>query len=277
MPTGHNTPETSGPAPKTVAAHGTAHRTGTAHPSTGAAHDDGEAALRDWEGLPPETSILIPTYTTPMNQPNHAWALLVQAVDITGDLDLGEELELFAGTWLANQPPADLVDGDLVVRITPLDDTVVAVDLDMLLACYGRWHRVGSWLHLGTAWPATLAPTAATVMGFYTGLIESTARQDTGPATGPPHGALRALLDAGLVRPGEEFLWERRNTSVRHTARIQADGTLTRTDGQVFATPTGAATTLCGYDQNGWGVFRRTSDGRTLGDLRTDLRARRGH
>lgn len=159
---------------------------------------------------------------------------------------------------------------------------MLAVDLEMLLACYGRWHRVGSWLHLGTAWPVTIAPTAAIVMGLHTDLTESTTRQDTRPSTwslagsARGGGALVALLDAGLVTPGEEFLWERRNTSVRHTARVQADGTLASADGQAFATPAGAASDLCGYDQNGWGVFRRASDGRALGDLRTDLRARRG-
>jgi hypothetical protein len=93
---------------------------------------------------------------------------------------------------------------------------------------------------------------------------------------GSNHGAISALLDAGLVKPGEEFLWERRNTGVRHIARIRADGAVVLADGRVFATPSGAATALGGYAQNGWGVFRRVSDGRSLSSLRTDLRTRRG-
>jgi hypothetical protein len=246
---------------------------------TDAAHIDGEAALRDWEGLPLETNILVPTFTTPMRLPAKTWALLVQAVDMTGDVDHGEELEIFAGGWLADQPPADLCDGDLVVRMTPPDDTVVAVDLEMLLAQHSRWRRVATWLHLGSAWPVIVAPTAATVMRLSTDVVELSARHDMGPATplvGSARGAVGALLDAKLVKPGEEFLWIRRNTGARHTARIRADGAFVLADGRVFATPSGAATALCGYDQNGWGVFQRVSDGRTLAGLRSDLRMRRG-
>jgi hypothetical protein len=167
------------------------------------------------------------------------------------------------------------------VRITPLDDTVVAADAEMLLARHGRWHRVGAWLHLGTAWPVILAPTAATVMNLSTDITELSARHDAAapfasPLVGSDRGAVSALLDAGLVKPGDEFLWERRNNRVRHTARVRADGAIVLADGRVFATPSGAATALCGYGQNGWGVFRRVSDGRSLGGLRTALRARRG-
>lgn len=283
MPTEHNnTPDTSNSSPGTaVGAQKSAHRTDNAKPNMDTAHIDGEAALRDWEGLPPDTSILAPTFTTPMRQPEKTWALLVQAVDITADGDAAGELELFGGRWLSDQPSADLSEGDLAVRITPLDDTVVAVDLEMLLARHGRWHRVGAWLHLGSAWPVILAPTAATVMALSTDIAEVSARHDAtlpslSPLAGSDRGAASALLDAGLVKPGEEFLWERRNSGVRHIARLRADGAVVLADGRVFATPSGAATALGGYAQNGWGVFRRVSDGRSLGGLRTDLQTRRG-
>lgn len=278
MPTDHNTPNSSPGA--AVGARESSHRTDNAQPSMDAAHIDGEAALRDWEGLPPDTSILVPAFTTPMRQPEKTWALLVQAVDITADGDDAGELELFAGRWLSGQPSAELSEGDLVVRITPLDDTVVAVDLEMLLAQHGRWHRVGAWLHLGSAWPAILAPTAATVMALSTDLAEVSARHDATLPSRPPlagmdRGAASALLDAGLVKPGEEFLWERRNSGVRHIARLRTDGAVVLADGRVFATPSGAATALGGYAQNGWGVFRRVTDSRSLGSLRIDLQARR--
>jgi hypothetical protein len=71
-------------------------------------------------------------------------------------------------------------------------------------------------------------------------------------------------------------VWNRRNLGVRHTARIRVDGTLVLTDGRVYTNPSGATTALGGNHQNGWNAFRRVSDGRTLGDLRTELRARRG-
>jgi hypothetical protein len=145
----------------------------------------------------------------------------------------------------------------------------------MLLAHDGRWLQVGFWPHLGTAWPVTVAPTAATVMGLHTALAESFARPDTAAPRPPsPRGVISELLDAALVAAGDEFLWERRNSAVRHTARVHADGTLALADGRVYATPTGAATELGGYPQDGWAVFRRVSDGRTLADLRTELPTR---
>jgi hypothetical protein len=281
MSTDHSTPDTSDSHPDpAVAARASTHRADHTDPSADTAHVDGEAALRQWEGLPPDTHILIPTFTAPMRQPDNTWALLVQAVDYTKDDVGGEELELFAGSWLSDQPPSDLFDGDLVVRITPLNDTVVAVDLEMLLAQHGRWHRVGAWLHLGSAWPALLAPTAATVMQHSTAIAELSARHDAAapsmsPLARPDRGAVSSLLDTGLVKPGEEFLWERRNSGVRHIARVRADGAVVLADGRVFATPAGAATTLSGFSHNGWGVFRRVSDGRSLGALRADLRTQR--
>ncbi|MEV6602751.1 hypothetical protein [Kutzneria sp. NPDC051319] len=283
MPIDHSTPDTpESPASAAVVARASAHRANHAIPGADTAHIDGETALREWEGLPPDTRILFPAFATPMGQPGQTCALLVQAVGITADGDQ-EELELVAGSWLTGQAllPADLHDGDLVVRITPLDNTVDAVDLEMLLAHHGRWHRVGAWLHLGSTWPVILAPTAATVMGLSTDIAEAAARHNaaapsTSPLAGPNHGGVSALLDARLVKPGEEFLWERRNNGVRHIARVRADGAVVLADGRVFATPSGAATALGGYAQNGWGVFRRVSDGRPLSGLRTDLRMRRG-
>jgi len=73
-----------------------------------------------------------------------------------------------------------------------------------------------------------------------------------------------------------KFFWNRRHLNVRHTARIRSDGALILADSRVFANPSGATTALGGNHQNGWSAFRRTPDGRTLGELRTELRARRG-
>ncbi|CRK57620.1 hypothetical protein [Alloactinosynnema sp. L-07] len=259
-----------------------AHATPVADPAMGAPHIDGEAALRAWEGLSPEAMALVPAFTIPMRQPRQTWAMLIEAVDLVGDLDHGAELELFAASWLPEQPPADLCDGDLVVRLTPTEDNTLhdtntdTVDVEMLLASFGHWRRVGFWPHLDTAWPVTIAPTADAIMGLHTDLAESAARDGTvPPRTTSALGTIRELLDAELIAPGEEFLWERRNTSVRHILRARADGTVALADGRVYATPTSAATELGGYLQDGWAVFQRTSDGRTLADLRTELHTRR--
>src|SRR5688500_7150867 len=80
---------------------------------------DEETALLLREGLPADTTVLVPSLgPTPMRLPDNAWAMLVLAVDILGDIDpdTAGQVALLAGTWLADQPPVDLHDGDLVVR-----------------------------------------------------------------------------------------------------------------------------------------------------------------
>ena len=258
-------------------------------PTTVTAQIDGEAALREWEGLPPDAVILVPAFAAPMRPSDQAWAMLVLAVDIVGDTDPDRigEVELFAGSWVPAQPPADLHDGDLVVRLTPPDDPAYplprehAVDVEMLLARRGRWQLVGRWRALDERWPWLLAPTAAAVMGLHNDAAEEVARRGATPslASSPyrwARGGLAELLEAGLIKMGDEVVWNRRNLGVRHTARICINGTLILADGRVYANPSGATTALGGNHQNGWSAFRRVSDGRTLGELRTELRARHG-
>ena len=220
-----------------------------------------EATLRAREGLPPDTMILAPAFTPPpMRCPDDVWAMLVLAVNIIGDTDPDREGEvaLFAGQWVGDQPPADdQYDGDLVVRLThPTDPTYPsprdhAADIEMLLAHQGRWRRVGQWFGIDDRWPLIVAPTAAAMMGLHCDLSEAVAGfEATLPLDAEAGGALGA--------------------------RIRDDGTVVLTDGRVFATPSGAATALSGYPQNGWTVLR-TSDGRTLDELRAELHARRGN
>jgi hypothetical protein len=295
MPTDHDdttdTTETPDLAPDAaVSALESGHRTDDPDPTTAAADIDGESALRDWEGLPPQAMILVPTFAAPMRLPEHTWAMLVLAVDIVGDTEpeRAGEVELFAGSWVSERPPAELYDGDLVVRLdcpSPQGPTyewhMQHTDIEMLLAYQGQWQRVGQWCGLDDRWPRVIAPTAAAVMGLHVDATEATARWEaTPPSTPPPirwaRGGIAELLDAGLVTAGEEWVWNRRNTGVRHTARIRVDGALVLADGRVYANPSGATTALGGNHQNGWSTFRRTSDGRTLGELRTELRARSG-
>ncbi|MEV6608892.1 hypothetical protein [Kutzneria sp. NPDC051319] len=222
-----------------------------------------EASAQEWQGLPSDALILAPTASatgTPMRSPDDVWAMLVVAVHIIGvtDPDRAGEVALFAGQWVDDQPPADdLYDGDLVVRLThPVDPTYPSscdhvIDVEMLLAHEGRWQRVGQWFGVDDRWPLIVAPTAAAVMRLHCDLSEAVAGlEDTLP------------LDAGA---GGEL-----------GARIRADGTVVLTDGRVYATPSGAASALSGYPQNGWTVLR-TPDGRTLDEMRAELHAQRGN
>lgn len=293
MPTDHDAAETPEPAPYApLGAPQPTPAPNAANAPARASQPHDEASLREWEGLPPDTIILAPAFAAPpMRCPDDVWAMLVSAVDIVGDTDPDRagEVALFAGQWVTHQPPANgLYDGDLVVRLThPADSTYPlprdhAVDVEMLLAHHGRWRRVGQWCGVDDRWPCIIAPTAATVMGLHCDLSEATVRfEATPPPIAPPpikwaRGGVVELLDAGLLAVGDELVWNRRNLGVRHTARIRADGALVLVDGRVYANPSGATTALGGNHQNGWGAFRRVSDGRTLCDLRAELRARSG-
>src|SRR5207302_9858623 len=107
------------------------------------------------------------------------------------------------------------------------------------------WQRVGQWCGVDDRWPRIVAPTAA-VMGLHCDASEAIARFEAAPPpmSPPPikwaRGGVAELLDAGLVKAGEELVWNRRNVGGRHTARIRADGALVLADGRVYANPSGA-------------------------------------
>ncbi|MGH3677974.1 MAG: hypothetical protein ACRDU5_20020, partial [Mycobacterium sp.] len=202
------------------------------------------------------------------------------------DPDQRGEVDVFAGSWVDETPASGLYDGDLVVRLTPPTNPTDpsgdnAVDVEMVLAHHGQWQRVGCWRGLDDTWPQLVAPTANAVMGLHAELGEAAGRCDgVSSAVSPPvgmssRGGLAGLLEAGLVAPGDEFVWDRCHHGVRHLVRVRADGALALADGRVYASPTAATTALGGVNQGGWTVFKRVSDGRTLAELRTEAHGRR--
>ncbi len=252
---------------------------------------DEETALLRWEGLPADATVLVPSLgPTPMRVPDNAWAMLVLAVDILGEVDpdTAGQVAVFAGTWLADQPPADLHDGDLVLRPVPSEkdlgtpEDLHVADVEVLLAYRGRWMPIGRWAGLDERWPWTVAPTLAATMRLYIDAAETLSREAVLSSARPGSSPLRwagtvlsELMSADLVTYGEEFVWERCAGEVRHTARLRIDGTFLLADGErVFATLSAAATALSGKHHHGWSAWRRTSDGRSLADLRADLRTR---
>jgi hypothetical protein len=156
----------------------------------------------------------------------------------------------------------------------------------MLLAHRGQWSVVGRWSGLDARWPWTLAPTAAAVMGLSVDAAETLSREvvltrerSYAPAFRWTSTVLSDLVTARLLKVGDVLVWESRAGEIRHTARIRMDGTLMLADQRVFATPSAAATALSvrGKHHHGWSVWRRVWDGRTLSDLRIEMRGRRGN
>ncbi|MFE3785359.1 hypothetical protein ACFXPA_45115 [Amycolatopsis sp. NPDC059090] len=258
--------------------------------TAGASQPHDEASIREWRGLPPDTIILAPAFAAPpLRCPDDGWGMLVAAVDTDPDPDPDRagDVALFAGRWIPGQPRARSHDGDLVLRMArpaasscprPRDD---AADIEMLLACHGNWHRVGRWRGVDDRWPRIVAPTAAAVTSLHADTADAQclagrAAEPSPTMLRPDRHGICELLAAGAVQAGDQVVWHRRNHGVRHTARIREDGTLQLPDGRTYATPSGPTAALGGYPRNGWKVFR-VSDGRTLDEVRAELRARRGH
>lgn len=134
-----------------------------------------EESLKELEGLPEDAVILATSafsVTPPMQMPSDAWALRVAAVDLVGD-----DVEIFAGTWVPEEHDAETFDGDLVIHLTVRSPS--SVDVWMSFADGGQWRAVGSWPGLGPDWPHVVAPTARIVMELATHRAESSGPGNT--------------------------------------------------------------------------------------------------
>lgn len=97
------------------------------------------------------------------------------------------------------------------------------------------------------------------------------------PAPGPRRGRLEPqllpLIEAGLLRPGQELTWHRPRLRQTETLTVTADGRIRVPDGSAWPSPFQAAHRIAGYQGNGW-VYFKTADGRSLQDLKTSLQSR---
>jgi hypothetical protein len=82
----------------------------------------------------------------------------------------------------------------------------------------------------------------------------------------PAGRSLGTLLSQHWLAPGDLIEWNRRNSGVTVTASVTADGLIEFASGELFDSPTGAASFAAGHRQNGWTAWRvRTGD--TLDEL----------
>ncbi|MFI6988796.1 restriction system modified-DNA reader domain-containing protein [Nonomuraea wenchangensis] len=91
------------------------------------------------------------------------------------------------------------------------------------------------------------------------------------PITHEQEGALKPLLDAGLLQPQNELVWRRPRLNKVHYATVLADGRLRLEDGEIFLKPSPACKALSGQETDGWAAWRRASDLRSLKELRNEL------
>lgn len=255
--------------------------------------------------LPPDAVMLAPSNAVPLRAPEGAWGLVIIAIRTTRATGIPD---LAFGRWLAEEPPASLHTGDVVVRLRPptstasdssvvdlsLNDVATVADVEVLTAHHGRWHTANTWRTLGPQWPHELAvPLLATMRAVadaafnaaqWAALTEPVAAALTkwlrASRGTEPAGAidrlpdrvpdtLAALIDAGLLTVGGHLVL------AGHTATIGHGGVLHHGPPYTHVSAVSAlATSLTGITVNGWHLWRRAHDHRLLADLRTELATR---
>ncbi|GAA0533191.1 hypothetical protein GCM10010172_12560 [Paractinoplanes ferrugineus] len=83
-------------------------------------------------------------------------------------------------------------------------------------------------------------------------------------------GALRPLLDAGLITAGDSLRHEQPRRRMVHEVTVTSGGWLKLPDGCQFATPSRALAEQTGTTINGW-IYVHVASGRPLHELRDQL------
>jgi site-specific DNA-methyltransferase (adenine-specific) len=86
-----------------------------------------------------------------------------------------------------------------------------------------------------------------------------------------PRGPLADLITSGRLTAGERLIFSQPRANRTAIATVRADGGL-EVQGKtgVFWSPSKAAAAITGSQINGWTVWRKADDGRTLDELRTE-------
>lgn len=99
-------------------------------------------------------------------------------------------------------------------------------------------------------------------------------RDTSGPRVRTRHevtGSILPLIEAGLVKPGDELLHDQIRTGVRVRASVTAGGRI-ETSAGTFDAPSPALRALVGYEVNGWQEWTHVPTGELLSSLRSRLR-----
>ena len=83
---------------------------------------------------------------------------------------------------------------------------------------------------------------------------------------------IRDLVTGGLLRANEELVMHLGRSGKVVTGTVTREGTIRFPDGRQFDTPSGAATAARGTIVNGWTVWRTAREGKSLDDIRRQLR-----
>ncbi|MEU5903875.1 hypothetical protein ABZ780_05820 [Micromonospora sp. NPDC047467] len=103
-------------------------------------------------------------------------------------------------------------------------------------------------------------------------------RIDSSPGTAKSQrlggGDLSSLIDAKLLAPGDDLVHVQTRKGLTHRAVVTEDGSIRLPDGSTYAKPSPALKACVGHDINGWGQWTHAATGRSLHELREELRQR---
>lgn len=84
--------------------------------------------------------------------------------------------------------------------------------------------------------------------------------------------SVNELLKANLISPGTQLIWKRTKSKVTHSAIINANGTISTSDGKTHKTLSGAARHLNGNKPvDGWIAWKVKVSGKSLAQLRKSI------
>ncbi|HEX7659507.1 MAG TPA: hypothetical protein VF444_08510 [Pseudonocardiaceae bacterium] len=92
----------------------------------------------------------------------------------------------------------------------------------------------------------------------------------TSGASAQTTGALKPLIDAGKLRPGDKLVHHQPRNRRTFEARVTSDGFIELPDGRRFAKPSPALKEFVGHQINGWDHWVVDRTGRTLTALKED-------
>lgn len=132
-------------------------------------------------------------------------------------------------------------------------------------------HEMNGWTFWGfQSGDGTIVPLAALRSQLEPGKAGSITPQEDPPSAKAkakpveviPSGALRTLVEKGIVAPGATVVATFKGG--KREATVDADGCLHLDDGSVHATPSRAARAITGYATNGWSFWKAEVDGETV-------------
>ncbi len=91
------------------------------------------------------------------------------------------------------------------------------------------------------------------------------------PSREDADGALLSLIEAGLLRAGDDLIHRRIRKGKTYSARVERNGMIVTADGSVHSSPSRALSTQIGTSVNGWKSWVHVPSQRTLDELRAEL------